>query len=285
MAEIAAKEAEKKAQDAEKAAEEARIKAEQAEQEAKEQAKIAKNTKKNKAEAESKAKNAEEKAKQAKAEADAALAEAEKAKKEAEEQAAAVSAYRAELITMMDDVLDVKIDALSKKDQKAVAEALGLQEVTEKNAKEKLREAFNQAKDQKDFDRMKQIYDSVKNGDQKSREVEKDKLLGDLYESYKNAIGGISKDQMKIVADSLGLEGAKPTNAKSMIDTEIKHAKDEKNVEKMQQIIAVIEQVRQQPEPEQQTAPEGVNAEPEQKEDEGNPDAKAGDMSGDNKAL
>lgn len=271
-AEKEAREANEAKDQAEADAQEARDAQEKAEREAREAERRARR------EAEAKAQ-----ADRDRAEAERLREEAEKAKQEAESiaeaQAQAQAQAQAETIAIMDETLDVKMNALNKKDLKAVAEALGLQEVTEKNAKEKIREAFNQAKDQKDFDRMKQIYDSVKNGDQKSREAEKDKLVGDLYESYKAAIGALSMDQMKAVADSLGLEGAKPTNAKSMIDTEIKHAKDDKNVEKMQQIIAIIEQVKQQPATEQQTAPEGENTEPEQ-EDEGNQNVNTGNMGG-----
>ena len=116
-------------------------------------------------EAERRARREAEAKTKAQAEADRLREEAEKAKREAdsiaEAQAQAQAQAQAETIAIMDETLDIKMDALNKKDLKAVAEALGLQEVTEKNAKEKIREAFNAANQAGDFDRMKQIYDSV----------------------------------------------------------------------------------------------------------------------------
>lgn len=246
----------KEAQAANEAKNIAEAEAQQA-KEAQERAEKAANEAKAKADAEAEAKA---KAEQEKAEADRLREEAERAKQKADSIAKAQSEAQAQaqndMIIMMDETLDSKIDALSKKDQKAVADLLGIKDATDKNAKELIRAAFNDAKNKNDFDRMKQIYDSVKNGDQKARDAEKDKLVGDLYECYKAAINGLTKDQMKVVADSLGIEGAKPTNAKSKIDAEIKHAKDDKNIERMQQIITVIEQVKQQVVPEQPAAPE-----------------------------
>ena len=267
-----------RAQKEAEAAKEAKAQADKEAEEAREAQVNAEQDAENARQAKNEAEKAKSEAIEAQAEADRLREEAEIAKQEAESiakaQAQAQAQAQAETIAIMDETLDIKMDALNKKDLKAVAEALGLQEVTEKNAKEKIREAFNAANQAGDFDRMKQIYDSVKNGDQKSRDAEKDKLVGDLYESYKAAINGLTKDQMKVVADSLGLEGAKPTNAKSKIDTEIKHAKDDKNIERMQEIITIIEQVKQQIVPtEKPKLEEGNNAEPQQ-EEVGNPDAK-----------
>lgn len=258
-----------KAEEAEKDANEKAAKAKKAEQEAKDKAEEAKRD----------AKVAEEKAKRARAEADSLKA---KAQAQAEADSLAKVQAQNELIDMMDETLDIKIKDL--KDKKAVAELLGLPEPN-KNPDKKIRDAFNEAKSQGNFDRMKQIYDSVKNGNVKPQDNtasqidELNNRFGEMRKVYDK-----DKALALAIAQALGLEKATEGNAKSKITSAFNDAKKENDVARMTEILNVIEQMVQEAQ-QQQPEQDGNNAEPQQKEEEGNPDAKTGDMSGDSNIL
>ena len=266
-----------RAQKEAEAAKEAKAQADKEAEEAREAQVNAEQDAENARQAKNEAEKAKSEAIEAQAEADRLREEAEIAKQEAESiakaQAQAQAQAQAETIAIMDETLDIKMDALNKKDLKAVAEALGLQEVSEKNAKEKIREAFNAANQAGDFDRMKQIYDSVKNGDQKSREAELTEQRNNLNNQYKEMIKQLDDYQWTIVRDSLNVVGDNTKAIKAQVTSKFNNAKDAKDNEEMSRIVSIIEYAKQQ------TAPEGENTEPEQ-EDEGNQNVNTGNMGG-----
>lgn len=273
--------AEKEKADAEKAkadAEKDKVAAEKAKKEA--------DKAKQKADdAKEKAVREKNKAKQAQADAEAKAKAAEQAKADAEAKADSLERVIIQNdINSMSETLESKIESLEKKDRKAVAESLGLTGITDKNAKEKIMEAFNNAKQKDDYDKMKQIYEAVKSGKNKAKQDDNATQIDSLNQRFKNA-RDVYKDNKKLalaIAQALNIKNATENNAASEITSAYNKAKELKDIATMTEMLNTIEQVmkEQQEQPAQQ---EGGNAEP-QKEEGGDDGAKQGNMGDDKKA-